>query len=117
MKKCISTLLSISNENEFRRTSANYANFGEQIANFWTSIVQVAAKFRELGEKVRRNFAVLNEIPPGMSFRSDESSPPINENSFRLKDNSPALNEISCLFYLAKFVGAKRKLNISFLFL
>ena len=31
---------------------------------FQTSIVQVSAKFHELGEKVRRNFAVLDEISP-----------------------------------------------------
>ena len=39
-------------------------NIGEFSASFRTSIVQVAAKYCELGEKVRRNFAVLNEISP-----------------------------------------------------
>ena len=59
------TVLSKSNENEFRRTSANYAYFGEKncelSATFWTSIVEVAVKFRELGERMRQNFKVLNE--------------------------------------------------------
>ena len=84
----VTTVLSISNE---------FWYFGEKIANlrlgrkigdasatFRTSIVQVAAKFRKL------------------SCRPDENSSPKNENSFRLNDNLPALNEISFRLYLAK---------------
>ena len=47
----IYTVLSISYENEFRRTSANY--FSKKMATFQTSIVQVVVNFCELGEKVR----------------------------------------------------------------
>ena len=51
-----STVLSKSNENEFRRTSANYVYFGENIANFRLR-QNIGENFGHLLFKLQQNFA------------------------------------------------------------
>ena len=74
---------------EFRR------HFGDISAIFRTSIVQVAAKFRKLGEKVRRHFAVLNEISPRTFVSARRKFASYKRNSFRLNEISFLLSESS----------------------
>ena len=108
-KIMVDTVLSISNENEFRPTSAS---FDEKIANFRfrRDIGDISdiycSSYGEISRfltKYHRGLSrFLTKYRRDFSFRPDENSPPINENSFRLNDNSPALNEISFLFLLCE---------------
>ena len=89
----VDTVLSISNENEFRPASANFDEKNCELS----LQAKYRRHFRHLLFKLRRNFAVLNEISPRTFAVLNEISPRTFV-SARRKFAS----------YKRKFVSAKR---------